>query len=506
MFIANQAGRKTQNLKDSELREVLRKIETKRRRAAKNNGKAWNSSKRDSNKKLADKHYKKSHGLTAKNKLKEAREGYLKASDLHPASETHYQQYGSSLYREKSYNASIVVMEIVEDDGKNNMAEKYHYMGLSYYALEDWENAEKYFKKSMDLKDKKWSPSSAFYLGLVQQKLEKFDESKEAFQYVLDNSNNSALDDRAEQYIEYGIKQKALAKKRSHRWFYDGVIGTFYDSNIVLAIDGQANTNTDKEGMRFLLGQKLKYRAIYKEKHELGIRANATMMLSRKTDLGQSDDLEATDPWVFGVDVPWDYRGTLWKRGYTFELAPRYETIMMDLDNTSKQSIINSMVVTFKNKLVINPNWIAVANYELRKDDAQSSTGTITDDASAFKIVADFSSIIVLNKDSQRYLIPHMSYTRNDANGADFGYTRIDMNATMTNALWDKFIWSGRLGYYISNYESVRTDKNYSVMTGIGYALSTHWNFGLNTSYQINDSNTNKYKKFQVMSTFTFSY
>ena len=505
MFLANKSGLENEAAKNQETRDVLRKIEEKRRRTVKNNGKAWDKATAAKNEKLAKELAAQGYKFRSEKKHDWEQKKLLESSDKIPVSEYIYQQYGIALYNNGKHNQSIVVLEITKP-AKNRIAENYYFQGMNYYKLEDYENAAKMFKKSMDMNDKKMSPTAAFYHGLTLQKLEKFDEANKSFQYVLDKSDNPNLDRRADQLIELGVKKKALAEKRSHRWFYDGVLGLFYDSNIVLALDGQANTNTDKEGLRFLLSNRLKYRALYKENHELGIRASATLLQSRTTGLEQSNDLEVTDPWVVSLDVPWTYRGTLWKKGYTFDLAPKYEMIYMDLDNTSKQAIIKSMGVTMNNKLVINSNWIAIANYEIRKDDADPSTGTISNDADAFKLVADFSSIIVLNKDDQRFLIPHLSYTRNDANGADFGYTRVDISATFTNSLFDMFVWTNKVGFFVANYESIRNDKNYSLTSGLSYSINAHWSAGLNMGYQKNDSNTNPYSKYQIISTFSFSY
>ena len=502
MFLANEVDQQNVNLKNSELRDILRKVETKRRRMVKNNGKSWSRGELTKNEALAKDEAKKADGHTRNKTLKLALESYLKASDLAPQNETYYQFYGLSLYQNKKYNHSIVVLELVNAP-KKLVPENDYYLGMNYYQLKDWPNAEKYFAKAMGANDKRYSASAAFYLGLTQNEQGKYDESQKSFQYVLDHSDDPLLDKRAEQYIEHSIRQKVMAEKRSHRWFFDGVLGVIYDSNVILALDAQANDATDKEGFRFLATNRTKYRALYRDNHELGIQTDITLMQTQKTDFGSSSTLEAADPWVFGLGVPWTFRGTLFQKGYSFVLEPKYETIYMDLDDTGKKSIINSVVLDMDNTLVISKKWVAKANYQIRQDNVDIAG---SDEASATKFVSDFSSIIVLDQDAQRYLIPLVGYTVNNAKGADFAYTRVDFGFTITNSLFQKFVWSNQIGYYLSNYQSERTDKNYALTSSLAYALNPHWNAALSANFQRNDSNTNPYDKVQVMSTFSYSF
>jgi len=175
----------------------------------------------------------------------------------------------------------------------------------------------------------------------------------------------------------------------------------------------------------------------------------------------------------------------------------------MDLEGNGKENIIKSLVLDFNNTLVINPRFVAKANYQVRQDDADIGGSNAAD---AIKFVADFSSIIVLNRDAERFLIPALAWSMNAAQGDAFAYTRIDAGITFTNSIFEKFIWTNKLGYFLSNYKNGRTDNNYAATSGLGYSLGAHWTAGLNLNYQVNNSNTNPYRKFQGMTTFSYSY
>ena len=212
--------------------------------------------------------------------------------------------------------------------------------------------------------------------------------------------------------------------------------------------------------------------------------------------------LEQADPYVFGIKIPWTHRGTFKNKGYVFDLEPAFETIFMDFNNDDKKQILQSAIINFRNTLVVNKNWLAKANFHVRNDDSS----ILNDAPDAVNVGATFSSIFVINQDLERYLIPDLGYIINSAKGKDFAYNRLSMGISYSTSLFDFFVWTNRLGFYIANYKSVRVDNNYSLTSSLGYSLGPNWNLGANASYMINDSNTNHYRKTTIMTTLSFSY
>ncbi len=505
LFLANENDMQANNAKNAELREVVRNIEEKRRKGVKENAKTWSTSITRSN---ADKAKDKiKEGVTAikASDFKKSMDDFYQASDLAPAEENIYEQYGVSLFRNKKFNQSIVVLDL-SAPSQNRVGEKFFYMGMSFYQLKDYENAVTNFDKVMQAKDPSFAATAAFYKGSALMEMKEFDKSKEAFQFVLDNSKNPEMDKKAEKFIEYGLDRKALEKKRSNWWSVGGVLGLMYDSNIILADDQLlgANDVTDEKGWRILAQVAPKFRPYYSQSDEINIALNVTTLKSFDEGFASNSVAEAADPLVLAASVPWTHRGTLGGKGYFFDLIPGYETIIMDLDGTGNATISNSIKMNFNNTLVINRNWIAKGDWSF----ASVDSNILGDEngADAFSAGLRLSSIFILNKDLERYLIPEFSYRINDAETSPYAFNRIDLGLTFTTALWSSFVWNSRLGYYLSNYESTRTDNNYTVSTGVTRRINLNWNWGLIGSYIINDSTTNRYNKYNFMTTFAFNY
>lgn len=314
------------------------------------------------------------------------------------------------------------------------------------------------------------------------------------------------MDKKAEKFIEYSLDQKTLAEKRSNWYFFDGVLGLIYDDNIIFANDQARDqgTATDESGWRSLVQLSPKVRPYYSDTDEIAIAFDFTNIKSYDEGFGSNPTAETADPTIYSIRVPWTHRGTLSGKGYFFDLAPSYEIINMDLDGTGTETITKSIKVDFNNTLVVNKNWIAKGDWFFSQNDSDIQGDATSADSVAAGL--KLSSIFVMNKDLERYLIPEFGYSINDAEGANFKFTRIDLGVTYTTAVFDMFMWNNRFGYYLANYESSRVDNNYTITSGLSARLSAHWNWGLMGSYIINDSTQNQYKKYNIVTTFSFSY
>ncbi|MEM7645306.1 MAG: tetratricopeptide repeat protein [Pseudomonadota bacterium] len=505
LFLANENDLDANNQKNKELRDVLRNIEEKRRKKVKEDASAWSSRTRKANERKATNKIKEGVSELKNSQFAASREAFFSASDLRPDKEDIYQQYGVSLFRDKKFNQSIVILELSQPTTQRQV-EKDFYLGMNYYQLKDYEKAVEYFEKVKKTKNKAFAPTAAFYLGSALIELKKFDEAKAAFQFVLDNSTDPKMDEKAEKFIEYALDRKTLEEKRSNWFFIDGVLGLIYDSNIVLATDQAREQGqvTDEEGWRFLAQATARARPYYSQNDEVSVALDITALQSFDEGFGSNETAEQADPYLIGLSVPWTHRTTLGGKGYFFDLVPGYETIIMDLDGTGKATITNSIKLDMNNTLVINKNWIAKGDYSFSSNDS-SILGDETG-ADSFGAAIRLSSIFIVNKDQERYLIPEFGFRTNDANSSIYAFNRIDLAVTFTSSVFENYIWNSRLAYYLANYENNRTDNNYTLTTGISTRISRHWNWGLTGSYIINDSTTQQYNKFNIASTFSFSY
>ncbi len=505
LFLANETNQDATNAKNLEMREVLKGVEQKRREGVKLNAKNWSKAETEKNKKLATDSIKLGVDALKNQNFKESLDGFYKASDLAPDNEDIYQQYGVSLFRDKKFNQAIVVLDL-SNPSNERLAEKNFYLAMSYFQLKDYGKATEYFDKVIATNDPSFAVTASFYKGSSLIEMGEYEKSKLAFQYVLDNSKDPKLDERAEKFIDYSNDRKRLQDKRSNWFFIDGVLGLMYDSNITLANDQvrEQGTATGAEGVRLLAQATTKMRPFYRETDEISVLINLMTLKSFDTSFASNPLGETADPTLIGIDVPWTHRGTLGQKGYFFDLAPGYETIMMDLDGTGTATITNSMKLNFFNTLVINKNWIAKGDWGLSSNDSN----ILGDETSADSIAGSLrlSSIFILNKDLERYLIPDFAYRINDAEAANYAFNRVDLGVTYITSIFDKWMWNSRFGYFLANYESTRTDNNYTFSTGVSTRINSHWNWNLMGSYIINDSTTNQYKKFNILSNVSFSY
>jgi tetratricopeptide (TPR) repeat protein len=505
MFLANENDLEANNEKNKETREVLRSVENKRREAVKNNAKNWSASERNANKEKANNLIESGTQKMNVQEFKASMENFYEASDLLPNEEDVYQQYGISLFRDAKYNPSIVVLENSKPSNIRAI-EKDFYIGMNYYQLKDYKNSIEAFDKVIATNDKTFAPSAAFYKGTALIELKEFDQSKEAFQYVLDHSTDPNMDKSAEKYIEYALDRKNLEDKRSNWFFIDGVLGLIYDSNIVLAQDQarEQGTVTNEEGWRLLTQATMKARPFYIESDELSIALDVTNLKSFNTSFGHNSTAAKADPLLLGVSTPWTHRGSFYGKGYFFDLAPGYETITMDLNRAGASVITKSVKVDFKNTLVLKKNWITKGDWFFSSNDSDINGDKTGADSTAAGL--KLSSIFILNKDLERYLIPEFGYRINDAKSATYKFNRVDLALSYTSAIWGRFMWNNRVAYYLANYESKRTDNNYTLSSGVSTRINNHWNWGLMGSYIVNDSNQFAYNKYNIVTTFSFSY
>jgi len=506
LFMANENDLSSSNRKNQELREVLKSVEERRRKAVLENAKSWTSSQTTFKMKKATDAIKTAVSSIKEQNFDSSIEQFLQASDLNPASEDIYQQYGVSLFRGKKFNQSIVVLQL-SNPSEDRIAEKHFYLGMNFYQLKDYPSAIADFDKVLaQPKNKSFAATSAFYKGTALIEVQEYEKAKAAFQYVLDTSEDPKMDERAEKFIEYSMDRQALEKKRSNWFFASGVLGLMYDSNIVLAQDQAREQGlvTGEEGWRLLTQVSTQVRPYYADSDELRVGFDLTALKSFDTSFGSNPTAEQADPYLVGLNVPWTHRGTLGGKGYFFDLTPGFEAIIMDLDNTGNEVITQSVKLDFNNTLVANKDWIAKWDvfFSINDSDILGDTESADSVTGGLRV----SSIIILNKDLERYLIPDISYRINDAQGTNFAFNRIDLGMTYTSSVFGKWMWNSRLAYFLANYQSLRVDNNYSASTGVSRKINRSWNWGLMASYIVNNSNINAYNKYNVVSTFSFSY
>ena len=121
-----------------------------------------------------------------------------------------------TLYRNEKFNEALVIFKIIEDE-EQYKAEKPYYMGLTHYRLNELDAALAQFQEVKKHNHEVLSPAASFYEGLILFNQEKYEEAKAPFEFVLDNSKNPKLDEKAESYLDKIAGLMIFKKKQSKK-------------------------------------------------------------------------------------------------------------------------------------------------------------------------------------------------------------------------------------------------------------------------------------------------
>ena len=490
--LALEQAAKLLALQQQQDRIRIEQIEEQKKRDRELEQEKLNESQKNTNKQKAAEIAKEALALYAKNNFVEALKLFETAVDLDPDNKTYYYTYAISLYRNEQFNKSIVVFNLVKTYPNINNIELQYYLALNFYALKEWPSALKNFSAVKKSSDKNLSANAAFYEGIIYMGLEEFENSQEAFEFVLDNSSDANLDKRAEEYIEQLQKLKYYAQLRKSKFFIEGNIGLQQDSNILLLADGQESNGvaSDEAGIRTSLGGSLEYRPIYSEMHEWSTKLGLSYTYSI------DDSFNSADPLAYFISFPYKYKSQLWGKTFISEVSPGYEDIWMDPNDTgTKESISTAMKLDWLNTFVMNNDWISSYALKLSNSDSTTTSSVGDEDSDALNISLAWSNINFIDAKKSKMLNSDISYTLNSAKGDNQSYTKINLsvNYSQPSNWWDTVASVG-LSYALSDYADyvsspTRSDNTLGASLGLTKAFKQDMNARLSYSYTKNDSN-----------------
>jgi hypothetical protein len=444
-------------------------------------------------------------------KFSEAEAEYRKASDMDPTNKNTYLRYGVSLSRNGKFLYSLVVLDLAEGTD-SALVERDFYLALNLWSLKDNSSALKGFENVKAKKDKNFSATSAFYIGLIKFQREEYEAAKPEFEYVLDNSSDPAFDKQAETYIEAIANAQAFKKEQQKRFFVTLSGGLIYDSNILSVANSQLNQPTDLMGYRWTYGGSLEYRPYYTTQNEFSIILAASDMYSTDTKFKAMQTFQNTDPLVYSLYFPFKYKGKAFDKGYLMTLSPGVEAIQMNSDGTGgRETIMNSTVLKNDNTLIMRDDWFATYSLELRNDKSSiDTTSTPEEDLTAQKVTLSTAQTFFQNQKKTEAWIAELGASQNNAKGENAYYTRFDIAATyLAPWKWDT-VWTGRLAYYDANYSkhlTGRHDMDTSLTLGLSKPLTERLTANLSGTYIINQSTleSSDYNKYMIMTTFSWT-
>ncbi len=432
---------------------------------------------------------------------------FRQATELDPENKSYYFRYGVTLYRTEKFNDALVVMKLSPEVAETSLERKY-YMGLIHMRLKEVDSALAYMKEVGAQRKSPLAPSGAFYEGVILFAKEDYEAAKEPFERVIDISNDPRLDEQAEKYLDQLVSLIAQKKAMSKRYFINGMVGTTYDSNVLLASDTEtAQGSATKEGdIRALVAGDLEYRPIFTKMHEWGAKGQLYYLYSSK------DEVSRADPFQMNLSLPYTYKGTALGKGYKFALKPAAEVVFMDANQDgTREGILQSYLLTTDNTFVMRQGYLATYSAEVRYDDSLTPDSIGDADADAMKYTLKTAQTFLLDKSAKEALVASLGLVMNDAKGKDRYYQRYDVGVTYVRPTKWQSTWSLGLSYYwldFSKGADRRSDKNLTLSSGVVKPIKDWVSWTVNGSYSSNASNVeaNHYSKFSITAAAVFNY
>ena len=442
-----------------------------------------------------------------------ARGKFEEAVNLDPDNHYFYYQFGVSLYKTGDFNRALVFLALPPSKDVN-LVERNYFVALTHLKLKENDAALKSFDDVIASKDASMGPSAQFYKGVIFYDSEKYDEAQAAFQAVLDSSNDSKLDERAEAYIEQILRARQADEERKRRWSISAAIGEMYDSNVLLSSNSQrdAGTALDAAGWRTLISGSARYRATYTETAEFAAQLDAVTLYTLDKTFKSEQSLRNADPTVVTLTLPYTVKGVLFDRAHKLDIIPGYETTIMSIENNETKPIILSPMLTFANLLVMNEGWYNNLNFEIRDDISKLDSSINDNDATALRFKLGTTNLVYMNDKKDRVLIPEGSIAMNQAKGRNASYERLDLGVGYLLPVMKDTTANFKLAYFFLQYPekvpATRTDNSYTLTAGLSRRLSEIWNAGILGSYNVNASNedANTYNKFTALLTLSAAY
>ncbi|MCH2532869.1 MAG: tetratricopeptide repeat protein [Bdellovibrionales bacterium] len=245
----------------------------------------------------------------------EAERLFKQSTDLDPTNTSYYFKYGVTLYRNEKYNEALVIFDLLNNQSNEEEIEKRYYMAMIHYKLEELDQAIEQFEYVKTKGHPVLSPSSAFYNGVIQFGKESYKLSKANFEYVLDNSKDPKMDEKAEEFIEKIARIQQFHSNKALKNSITGLVGLGYDSNVLNSPDSSdQGTATNVASPRLMALGSYQRRLIYELDHEFSAKLTSLYMYSL------DDDAATADPFLITTQLPYSYKSKLFNKGYKFTI------------------------------------------------------------------------------------------------------------------------------------------------------------------------------------------
>ncbi len=420
---------------------------------------------------------------------------FKKAAEISPDDDRFYFVYGVALYRNEKLNEALVILKLAGKH-KENGIERLYYMGLIHYRLSEFGPAADYFNAVKKANSPILSPSAAFYKGLALIGQEKLAEAKTEFEWVLDNSKDPKLDNRAEEYIEKIINLINYKKRIAQKWAVGAKAGLTYDSNILLSSDTvTSGTATNDGGLRVLAAGDVEYQFFVRDTYKWSTALDTLYLYSF------DEEFNTADPWQTTLSLAYSGNGlNKKKQAFVFSIEPYLETLYMDVeDEGTRESILNSFGINLDYTLIRKKDFIVQYGAVIQKDNSLLKGVSEDDDADSMLYNINNSYTVFLDATKKRSVIAGLELWMNKATGENKNYNKFVVDATYVAPYkkWKDAIWTGGISAYKITYpdsDDSRKDLDVAFTGTLTKPLKNeNWSITGVASYTSNTSNVEDY-------------
>jgi hypothetical protein len=286
-----------------------------------------------------------------------------------------------------------------------------------------------------------------------------------------------------------------------------------YDSNVLLTSTSQLDqgTATNFDGYRSVMQGSAKYRPVYEADHEFAVEFDISDMYTVDKNWKYSSDLHNSDPIIYDLSAPYTYKGVIWGKGCKVDLIPAIESTFMSIEDNTNKEILRSYLASALTTMVMNENWFANYNLQLRRDSSLLTSSVGDDNQSAYQGKFTFGNLLFLSKDKTRMLTAEAAFTLNQADGINNTFNRYDLDVGYISNLPWNLTGNAKLSYFLLSYTqnaNERLDNSYTGSLGVSRKMTEILSLGFLVNYNINNSNNeaNNYKKWTALLNLSADY
>lgn len=481
----------------------MQQLEEKKRLEREAKERALAKAEKERRKKLAVKISQEAMDLYRKGKYPEAQEKFEQAVELDPTNKSYYFAYGITLYSNKKFNRSIVIFNSIPT-GSVDEKQKAYYLGMAYFRIEDYKNAIEKLEIAIAAKTEPISSGASFYKGLALMAKKSWEPAKASFQWVLDNSKDPKLDEKAEEMIEKIARIQNFEKNKAKKHILTAGAGLQYDSNVLLQSESASTaTASDKADVRFSGTAGYEYRIRYDKEREWSLKSDLLYMYSAKSENAKAD------PMVISLSSPYVFKGkTKSGKGFKSLIKTKLDMIYMDpVEGATRTDILDTYGVEWDYTVIESETKFTKYSTKLLNNNSHTSSGD--DDSDGLSLLLGYGNTWFLDKKKGIILVNDNDFTYYNGKGINQKYYKLNTAVTYLRPLnWKDFSQIMKASLYYSSYpdsSASRTDTNIGLNYLLSKKLGETWSFVGGLTYTNNNStdSTKKYSKFLLMSMFT---